>query len=183
MGELGEVNNELSGGHVAGMVVQAGVVHGGVRYDAATHARVADERALREDRLSAYASFLNSAEALAAQLQNTAVLSEELVRKIWSPRDLDMLRANLEIDGDSLSKLRPYKYAVQMVGPESAYYAACSVSANLVALCCSSNIVREKRVVVPRRWERNHDRLQEAVSDRLSKFRDEIRKVREASPV
>ncbi|MEV0780416.1 hypothetical protein ACIBLA_25070 [Streptomyces sp. NPDC050433] len=175
-------SNDLSGS-VTGHVVQAGAVHGDVVLDAAARARIEHARSLSAERLSTYASFLEVAEALSEQLNTTALLAEEFVRpKIWTHRELYMLRSNLSHDGASLKRLRPFKYAVQMIGPESAYGVACSVSAGLVALHISSEIVSEKEADVPRRWQRNHERFREGLHERLSRFRDEIRKVREAHP-
>ncbi|MDX3709067.1 hypothetical protein PV733_08815 [Streptomyces europaeiscabiei] len=176
------ISNDLSGS-VTGHVVQAGAVHGDVVFDAATQARIAHARSLKEERISAYRLFLQAAEALSDQLQEVAQIALDIVEGTRLRHELILLSDRLNDASVAFEQLRTLTRGVQLVGPESAYEAARSVSAASVALHLSCRIAWDKVADVPRRWQRNHERFREGLPDRLSRFRDEVRRVREAPPV
>ncbi|MFE0762611.1 hypothetical protein [Streptomyces smyrnaeus] len=176
----GERRNDMSG-YVGGHMVQAGSVQGDVVIDGAVQAQFEHARALREERLSAYDGFLRLAAPLYKQVQDVANLAV-IVARHGGPQAIKYpsLGDRSAAARRSFEALRPLTEQVQMVGPDGAWEAARGVSANCLAVLLSSNTVLETSGQLPHRWGRDHQRLMQNLANRMSQFRDEIRRVRQA---
>ncbi|MFF8284684.1 hypothetical protein ACF06W_18465 [Streptomyces albus] len=198
-----QTNNDLSG-RVAGHVVQADTVHGDVVLHGPTPAQIEDSRALRDERLTSYAKFLEIAESvrsgnwemLTASNRWVEVSEKRASLPRWGSwamkrhyrnsavRDLKTLLTLKRDLPERIVRLVELEDTIRVVGPMNVCYSAAMVtqSAAMILDSCGFDVMKmiEDKEAFRSDWEIACERHGLLFESAVLRFRDAIRCVREA---